>query len=144
MAEKRGVVCPHCDATNAVPTDREPLVARCGRCHQKLFEGVPAALDAARARKHIRNSDLPVIVDFWASWCGPCRMMSPVVDKVAEEFDGKLKVGKLNIDDEADAAIAMGVSSIPTLVIFKDGVEKDRIIGAVPQGTLKAFIEKNI
>ena len=55
MAEKRGVVCPHCDATNAVPTDREPLVARCGRCHQKLFEGVPAALDAARARKHIRN-----------------------------------------------------------------------------------------
>ena len=85
-----------------------------------------------------------MLVDFWASWCGPCRMMSPVVDKVAEEYDGRLKVGKLNIDDETDAAVSMGVSSIPTLVIFKDGVEKDRIIGAVPQQTLKAFIDKNI
>ena len=85
-----------------------------------------------------------MLVDFWASWCGPCRMMSPVVDRVAEEYDGKLAVGKLNIDDETDAAIAMGVSSIPTLVLFKDGVEKDRLIGAVPQQTLKAFIDKNL
>lgn len=85
-----------------------------------------------------------MLVDFWASWCGPCRMMSPVVDRIAEEYDGKLAVGKLNIDDETDAAISMGVSSIPTLVLFKDGVEKDRLIGAVPQQTLKAFIDKNI
>lgn len=84
------------------------------------------------------------LVDFWASWCGPCRMMSPVVDRIAEEYDGKLTVGKLNIDDETDAAISMGVSSIPTIVIFKDGVEKDRLIGAVPQQTLKAFVDKNI
>jgi thioredoxin 1 len=84
------------------------------------------------------------LVDFWASWCGPCRMMSPVVDRIAEEYNGKLTVGKLNIDDETDAAIAMGVSSIPTIVIFKDGVEKDRLIGAVPQQTLKAFVDKNI
>ena len=85
-----------------------------------------------------------MLVDFWASWCGPCRMMSPVVDRIAEEYDGKLTVGKLNIDDETDAAVSMGVSSIPTLVLFKDGVEKDRLIGAVPQQALKAFIDKNI
>ncbi len=103
--------------------------------------------------KTLKSSDLSkeslqaqgtLLVDFWASWCGPCRMMSPVVDRIAEEYEGKLAVGKLNIDDETDAAISMGVSSIPTIVIFKDGVEKDRLIGAVPQQTLKAFVDKNL
>lgn len=103
--------------------------------------------------KTLKSSDLTkenlkaqgtMLVDFWASWCGPCRMMSPVVDKIAEEYEGKIAVGKLNIDDETDAAISMGVSSIPTIVIFKDGEEKDRLIGAVPQHALKEFVDKNL
>ncbi|MGI6238183.1 MAG: thioredoxin [Christensenellales bacterium] len=85
-----------------------------------------------------------MLVDFWASWCGPCRMLSPVIDKVADEYDGRLTVGKLNIDDETEAAVSMGVSSIPTLVLFKDGVEQDRLVGAVPAHALREFIDKNI
>ena len=101
-------------------------------------------LKSADLTKESLQAQGTMLVDFWASWCGPCRMMSPVVDRIAEEYDGKLTVGKLNIDDETDTAVSMGVSSIPTIVIFKDGVEKDRLIGAVPQQTLKAFVDKNI
>jgi thioredoxin 1 len=101
-------------------------------------------LKSADLSKESLEAQGTMLVDFWATWCGPCRMMGPVVDRIAEEYDGKLIVGKLNIDDETDAAISMGVSSIPTLVLFKGGVEKDRLIGAVPQQTLKAFIDKNI
>lgn len=85
-----------------------------------------------------------VLVDFWAAWCGPCRMIAPHVERIADEYEGKLTVGKLNIDDETDAAIELGIMSIPTLVIFKDGVEKDRLIGAVPPNQLKAFVERNL
>ena len=85
-----------------------------------------------------------VLVDFWAAWCGPCRMLAPSVDKLAEDYEGRLTVGKLNIDDEADAAVALGIMSIPTLIIFKDGVEADRLIGAVPPAQLKAFVDRNL
>ena len=85
-----------------------------------------------------------VLVDFWAAWCGPCRMLAPSVDKLAEEFEGRLTVGKVNVDEEGDAAVSLGIMSIPTLIIFKDGVEADRLIGAVPPPQLKKFVEKNL
>lgn len=85
-----------------------------------------------------------VLVDFWAAWCGPCRMLAPSVDMIAEKYEGKLTVGKLNIDDYGDAAVELGIMSIPTLIIFKDGVEADRLIGAVPPPQLKAFVDKNL
>ena len=85
-----------------------------------------------------------VLVDFWAAWCGPCRMLAPSVDKLAEEFEGRLTVGKVNVDEEGDAAVSLGIMSIPTLIIFKDGVEADRLIGAVPPPQLKKFVEKHL
>ncbi len=90
----------------------------------------------------VLNSDIPVLVDFWAPWCGPCRMVAPVVSEIAEEYQGKLKVGKLNTDEEPEIAVRYGIMSIPTLMIFKNGEVADQIIGAVPKEYLIEKLEQ--
>ncbi len=92
----------------------------------------------------IVNDSLPVLVDFWAPWCGPCRSLSPIVDEVADELAGKLVVAKCNVDDNQDLAMKFGVMSIPTLVVFKNGEEIDRSVGALPKARLQALLEKHL
>ena len=100
--------------------------------------------DESNFDAEVLQSDLPVFVDFYADWCGPCKMMSPVIDKLAEEFDGKIKVGKVNVDENGDLAVRYGIMSIPNMVFFKNGEVADRVVGAIPKPAMKEKFEKNV
>ena len=100
--------------------------------------------NAANFKEEVLDSSLPVFVDFYADWCGPCKMMSPVIDKLAEEYEGKIKVGKVNVDENSDLAVRYGIMSIPNMVFFKNGEVADRVVGAIPKPAMKEKFEKNI
>ena len=93
-------------------------------------------------KQEVLDNDVPVLVDFWAPWCGPCRMVAPVVDEIADQYDGQIKVVKVNTDDNPQIASQYGIRSIPTLMIFKDGQKVDMVVGAVPKTTLSITLEK--
>lgn len=101
-----------------------------------------AAVTDASFEQDVLKSDLPVLIDFWAPWCGPCRMVAPIVDEIATEFEGKIKVFKLNTDENPNVASQYGIRSIPTLMIFKAGQKVDTVVGAVPKTTLSSTISK--
>jgi thioredoxin 1 len=103
-----------------------------------------APVTDASFEQDVLKSDVPVLVDFWAPWCGPCRMVAPIVDEIAKDFEGKLKVVKLNTDENPNIASQYGIRSIPTLMIFKGGEKVDTVVGAVPKTTLSSTISKYI
>lgn len=102
----------------------------------------PEAVTDASFKNEVLESNVPVLVDFWAPWCGPCRMVAPVVDEIAQQYEDKIKVVKLNTDENPDVATQYGIRSIPTLMIFKGGQRVDMVVGAVPKTTLANTIEK--
>ena len=103
-----------------------------------------AEVKEADFKEVVLDSELPVLVDFWAPWCGPCRMVAPVVEEIAQQYEGKIKVVKLNTDENPQIASQYGIRSIPTLMVFKDGEKKDMVVGAVPKTTLSNTLEKHL
>lgn len=101
-------------------------------------------LTDANWEQEVMNSDVPVLVDFWAVWCGPCRMVGPIVEEVATEYDGKIKVGKMNVDENRSTPMTYGIRSIPTLLVFKNGEVVDKLVGAVPKSTITSKLEAQL
>lgn len=144
MTQSALVVCPHCNAVNRLPAGRDPAQAKCGQCHDRLFGGVPVALTEQTFDLHLSRGDLPLVVDFWAPWCGPCRMMAPAFEEAAGQIEPAARLVKVNTEEAQGLAARFGIRSIPTLAVFKGGREVARTAGAMDARNLVAWIRQQL
>jgi thioredoxin 2 len=133
-------VCPHCQAVNRIPAARKDESPQCGRCSEPLFPGRPVALDTAAWERFSTRNDLPVLVDFWATWCGPCRAMAPQFEQAARRLAGRVQFAKVDTDAEPELAGRFGIRSIPTLVLMQGGRELRRASGAMSAAQLEQWL----
>ncbi|HSG02356.1 MAG TPA: thioredoxin TrxC [Marinobacterium sp.] len=131
MSHTLNLSCPHCMATNRVPADRLEQGPACGKCRKGIFTGTPISLTEETFGKFVRNTDVPVIVDFWAGWCGPCRMMAPAFAEVAKRMEPTVRFAKVDTEAAQELAVKYAIRSLPTLVRFENGKEADRVSGAM-------------
>ncbi|HEY9052743.1 MAG TPA: thioredoxin TrxC [Gammaproteobacteria bacterium] len=138
------LVCPHCATLNRLPESKPAQSAKCGKCGKALFTGHPLAVDHAAFNRHLHKSDIPLVVDFWAAWCGPCKMMAPVFEQAAGRIEPRARLLKVDTESEQSLASAYGIRSIPTLVVFSGGQEVARMAGALDLQSLLAWINQHI
>lgn len=141
MANSLKVTCLDCAQVNRVPADKLGAGAKCGTCGAPLISGKAVEVDFATLQKAARNDDLPLVVDFWAPWCGPCRSMAPEFSKAAQELGGKARLVKLNTEDHPQAGQAYGIRGIPTMAGFRGGRERARQSGAMPAASIVTWVK---
>jgi thioredoxin 2 len=147
MSSTMMIHCPQCGTENRVPFAKleQGLRAKCGRCKQPLPSGsaaAPLVVTDATFAAEIERSPLPVLIDAWAAWCGPCRTIAPAIDELAAELQGRMRVAKLNVDENPATASRFDIRSIPTLLVFAGGREVDRIVGAQPKHAIRARLDQ--
>ena len=131
MSESVIIACPKCNKLNRIPKAKSANEAKCGSCKSLIFESKPLSLTQASFTNHVIKSQIPVLIDFWASWCGPCKMMAPVFEQAASQLEPSIRVAKINTETEQQLAAQYNIRNIPTLVLFYAGKEIDRISGAM-------------
>ena len=131
MNDSLHLVCPHCHAINRLPTARLGQAPSCGQCHRPLFDAHPLELTQATFAKHLSRNDIPVLVDFWAPWCGPCKMMAPQFAQAAQLLEPQVRLAKVNTEAEQGLGAQYAIRSIPTLALFRGGREIARQPGAM-------------
>ena len=141
MSDVVHIVCPHCDAINRIPSARLDDKPKCGQCHKSPFTGQPIELTNATFQRHIGRSDIPIVVDFWAPWCGPCKMMAPQFAEAAKQLEPHVRLAKVNTEIEQELAAKFGIRSIPTLALFKGGREVSRQAGAMGTADIVRWVQ---
>jgi len=144
MSSPVHIVCPHCDGVNRVPAARLADGGNCGRCHSSLFTAQPLALDEQRFNRHIQRSDIPILVDFWAPWCAPCRMMAPAFEQAATRLEPQVRLVKVNTEEAPNLGMQYAIRSIPTMMLFKSGREAARTSGAMDAGGILNWVRQNL
>ena len=130
------IVCPNCAAVNRIPQARLADRPKCGKCGNILFSGKPVELNGTDFSRHLNRNDIPLLVDFWAPWCGPCKMMAPAFQQAANQLEPNIRLAKVNTEVEQNLAAQFGIRSIPTMVLFRQGREVARQAGAMDTGSI--------
>jgi thioredoxin 2 len=138
------IVCSHCHATNRIPEGRKASEGQCGKCKQTIWQGKPVDLNESQFAKYTNKNDMPVVVDFWASWCGPCKAMAPAYAQVADKMKNQALFAKVNTENAQQLGAQLNIRSIPTLAVFRNGKEVDRIAGVLPANQLQQWIQQTL